>query len=167
MFQMCSAARRFLVVKDLRIFWWANEGDAAAPRAARANGGPLCLGSINFLADAFEIEENSRSSSIFTLRPRRRRWREDAARYILASLKRRTRPTLQGASRRALIFDTRGSEHPRSHWIAVLSAHLAQAEHWRGEGDATLTRQRSSTWAAADCFEGATTEGSPADERRF
>merc|ERR1739845_94039 len=67
-----SYDKRFFVIGNHQLFWWATQEDSARPESARPRGGPLCKGVIDFIAE--EVEIDILGESMFVLKPKRGAW---------------------------------------------------------------------------------------------
>jgi len=110
----------------MHIFWWKTFDDAATPEAAGPDGGALCKGNINLLAEECVLEADESSPTVFCLRAKDRVWAREAISKSKTKLN------------RVFHFDTNGSEYDRQQWMAGIQAHLDRAASLR---DASVPRQ--------------------------
>jgi len=119
--------KRFFVVGNHQLFWWANADDAARPEAARARGGPLCKGVIDFMQEEAHIEPSVGSETQFTIKPRKSSGWSKGFEHASGDLF------------RIFVFDTAATEWDREHWLGCLQAHIQYADRFRVRSQSTVS----------------------------
>lgn len=103
---------RFVIIRDMHLFWWKSKEDAAKRESRQADGGPYCKGIINLICNPVEIELQKSNKSKFTLRPRGK-WAKGT--FTATSEK------------RIFVFDTKNSEYTTEQWLEALFIHIEHA----------------------------------------
>jgi len=119
--RLTSYDRRYFIVRDMHIFWWASKKDAAQVESRAKDGGPLLKGSVNLVLDACQIECDSSDPNRFYLRPRGN-WSQG-----------KYGDQTGGRTQREFGFDCSNSEHPRSEWLKVIYEHIEHGDRVRAQ----------------------------------
>jgi len=114
-FAMKSWDKRFFIVGNHQMFWWATQEDSARPESARPRGGPLCKGVIDFIAEDADIVPEG--ETMFKILPKTG-WSK-------------LFENAQGDLKRQFLFDTKDCELDRDTWIGVVKEHMAYADRFR------------------------------------
>jgi len=128
--------RRYVVVKEMRIYWFKTEADCPSVAKMPRDGGPSCKGLIDVSTDPVHLDSNE-EPTLFTICPAAGKWNQETVDSRMAS---KGRIGTLGDSVKDYTFDCTDSEFSRWHWVALISQHIKNADRVRSGNVSGLVR---------------------------
>jgi len=125
-FRMDAYDWRFVVLRNMTLFWYKKRSDANKPESAAPDGGPHCCGTVSFLGNDVTLHYHKESETKFDIIP--------VGAWRMGKMAEK-----DDQEERIMTFDAKESEIPRKLWMNAIEENLKVSRMGAKQEDEHLT----------------------------